>query len=604
MSDRDPLQQLADFGTGGPVNPLPAAEVRRLGDRRRARRTAVAAVAGVTAVLAVAVPAGLYAARDDGSQPPDVVETPTVTSIPEGFPLDRNAYEFGPDGTREGPSAEVEVERALPCDAEPLGSASELDRLAFVNGGGEFTDSRELLLFDDETAAREVLDETRRTVEGCDDDQNDGIRLTWRTENADTGQDSVTFIQGVPGAMGGTTYQYTRVGSAILTVQWASEGGGDLAEQTAITKAIVPDMCVFTAEGCPDDSPSPSSTPTVKEIADDFPLADGFPEQSEYGAEGYTGPSRTLDPVAYDLCGQPLPDPAFRDRLLAGYRSAEDHRTRQLTTYADADAAVAASRAVIEAFRECATEGPDADGYVSEREVRQLTLGGESWAVLDRATMNGSETPFGSTLLVVRLGRAVIIEDHSGHAGYPTDDGIQELSERLTAPIAAMCAFTQSGCGDDEAAATDTAAPEDTAAPDETEQPDTSSGGFGPSFGGLRLGDGFAEIEAAGWTVAGDGECVGLLPPGGGHMEQAMYQEGIGVASVSGPEGSSTPEGIRAGSSVNDLQAAYPGTTFSLSEGSGTAVVRLDGPGYWEFGIHDSYVMWVFLVHDDRTCTA
>lgn len=600
MSDRDPLQQLADFGTGGPVNPLPAAEVRRLGDRRRARRTAVSAVAGVTAVLAVAVPAALYAARDGGSRPPEVVETPTVTSIPDDFPLDRKAYAFGPDGDRQGPAAGVEVQHALPCDAEPIASAPELDRLAFSNSGeGDFTDSRELLLFDDEATARSVLEETRRAVESCDDQAQDGIQLLWRLETADTGHDSVTFTQGVPNELGGATYQYTRVGSAILTVQWASEGGGDVAEQTEITRAIVPDMCVFTAEGCPDDSPSPSSTPTVKEIAADFPLADGFPEQSELGEEGYTGPSRTLDPVTYDLCGQPLPDPAFRDRLVAGYESAEDHRTRQLTTYADADAAVAASRAIIEAFRECATEGPDADGYVSEREVQDLRLGGESWAVLDRATMNGGETPFGSTLLVVRLGRAVIIEDHGGHAGYPTTDGIQELSERLATPIAAMCAFTVAGCsGDDVVESPTTGTPrgegEDTAA----------DRGFGPSLGGLRLGEGLAQIESAGWSLAGDGECIGLLPPGGGHIEQGMFQEGVGVASIVDTMNEGTPEGIKAGSSKAAVQEAYPGATFTGGAGAERAVVRLDGPGQWEIGLADDEVVTVALVHDDGTCTA
>lgn len=602
MSDRDPLQQLADFGTGGPVNPLPAAEVRRLGDRRRARRTAVSAVAGVTAVLAVAVPAAIYAGRDGGSQPPEVVETPTVTSIPDDFPLDRNAYDFGADGDRQGPAAAVEVERALPCGAEPLASAAESDRLAFVNSGGEFTDSRELLLFDDEAAALGVMQATRRAVDECATDDSGPIPLLWTTEEADTGADSVTFRQGVPEEMGGTTYQYTRVGAAILAVQWSGEGGGDVAEQTAVTQAITPAMCLFTAEGCAGESPSPAPTGTVREIADDFPLADGFPERSEHGEKGYTGPNRTIDPIAYELCGKPLPEPVFRDRLLAGYENPEDYRTRQLTTYADADAAVAASRAIIEAFRECATEGPDADGYTSEREVQELTLGGESWAVLDRATYDGGATPFGGTLLVVRVGRAVLLEDHGGHAGYPTPDGIQELSERLAAPIAAMCAFTVAGCADD-APATGDAAPDASDGPDETE-PDTSTGGFGPVYAGLRLGDGFTQIEAAGWTLSGSGDCVGLLPPGGGHMEQAMYQEGIGVASVSGPEGASTPEGIKAGSSVNDVQAAYPDATFTVSEGSGKAVVRLDGPGYWEFGIHDSYVMWIFLVHDDRTCTA
>jgi hypothetical protein len=592
MSDRDPLQQLADFGTGGPVNPLPAAEVRRLGDRRRARRTAVSVVAGATAVLAVAVPAGLYAARDGGKAPdlPPTTNSPSVTSIPDDFPLDREAYDFGAAGERQGPAAAVEVERALPCNAEPLASAAAVDRLAFVNTGEEFTDSRELLLFDDEATARGVLEETRRAVEACATDDGGDLPLIWTTEDADTGADSVTFRQGVPEEMGGTTYQYTRVGSAVLTVQWRSEGGGDVAEQTAITQAITPAMCVFTVDGCTTaESPSPDPTPTMKEIADDFPLADGFPERSERGEKGYTGPNRTIDPIAYDLCGEPLPDPAFRDRLLAGYESAEDYRTRQLTTYADADAAVAASRAIIQAFEDCATEGPDADGYTSEREVQKLTLGGESWAVLDRATFDGGATPFGGTLLVVRVGRAVLLEDHGGHAGYPNPDGVQELSQRLATPIAAMCAFTLAGCGGSDAEPSETAG---------------ADGGFGPSLGGLRLGEGLAQVESAGWTLTGTGDCRGLVPPGGGHMEGAMYQEGVGVASIVDALGEGTPEGITTGSSKAALQEAYPAATFTGQADAERAVVRLDGPGQWEFSLFEGEVVSLALAHDDATCTA
>ncbi|HSX69169.1 hypothetical protein [Nocardioides sp.] len=598
MPDRDPLQQLASFGTGGPVDPLPATEVRRLGDRRRARRTAVASVTGVAAVLAVVVPAGLYAARDGsgGAVPPGTSTSAGPATIPADFPLDREAYDFGENGQRSGPAAGVTVEQPLPCGRDPLASRPVTDRLGFANEGDEFRDHRQLLLYADESAAAAAMAAAAAAVEGCTTDPGTGAgtggTLTWTALPADTGFATATYRQGVQEAMGGRTFQLTRVGRAVLQVAWIGEGGGDVAGQSAVTEAIAPAMCGWSASGCA--SPSPTETPgtdpdpAVKEIADDFPLMDGFPERSERGEKGYVGPNRTIEPIALEACGAPVPDLEPRDRLLGRYESAEDYRTRQLTTYADAESAVAASRALVQAFKDCPSDGPDAEGYTSEHEVQKLTLGGESWAILDRATFDGGQTPFGSTLLVVRVGRAVLVEEHGGHAGYPNAEGIQELSQRLATPIAVMCAFTQAGCGDD-------AEPSETAGAD---------GGFGPSLGGLRLGEDLAQVESAGWSLTGTGDCRGLLPPGGGHMEGAMYQEGIGVASVVDALGEGTPEGIKTGSSKAALQDAYPTATFTGQADAERAVVRLDGPGQWEFTLFEGEVVSLALVHDDATCTA
>lgn len=450
----DSLRALADHG-GAPMTPLAPSEVRRLGDRRRARRTAAAAVASVAVIAAVATPIALLGGQGEPDQPPttsgatSTTPSPVQTSIPDGFPLDRGAYDFGAEGDRRGPAPDVQVAQPSPCGITVLGGPLVTDRLAFANLGNEFEDHRQLLLYANEKDAVGVMGNVERAVAACPTEPFEGMTLTWQTKVADVGHPSFTVAQGVQGSVGGTTFQLTRVGRAILQVAWSGEGGGDVAGQADVTRQITPEMCVWSSTGC-SDGPPVTTSPTgsgTKEIAADFPLADGFPEQSELGAEGYQGPNRTLDPLGIEVCGSPLPDLPHRDRLLASYQSAEDGRTRQLTTYADADAAVAASRAFVEAFRACPVDPePDETGYVSERTVQDLTLGGESWALLDRATLDGGETPFGSTLVVVRVGRAVLIEDHGGHAGYPSAEGIAELSDGLSVPIAAMCAFTVAGC--------------------------------------------------------------------------------------------------------------------------------------------------------------
>ncbi|MDO7867572.1 DUF4232 domain-containing protein [Nocardioides jiangxiensis] len=264
MSDRDPLDQLARFGSGGPVSPLPPAEVRRLGDRRRARRTALTGVAGAVAVLAVVVPAGLHALRDAGPAPtPPTSSGTAAASIPDDFPLGLGAQDYGSDGHVEGPGRDVAGPTPTPCDADPLGSSPSTDRLGFANIAVEFEDYRHLSLYEDEQAAREVMQAARDAVAACPTEAFDSMTLTWWSRTADTGYESQTFSQGVRNAIGGTTYQLTRVGRAVLTVAFSGEGVAAPRELTAITRQIAPHMCVFTAGGCDASGASTTATPTA-----------------------------------------------------------------------------------------------------------------------------------------------------------------------------------------------------------------------------------------------------------------------------------------------------------------------------------------------------
>ncbi|TCJ24387.1 DUF4232 domain-containing protein [Nocardioides jejuensis] len=272
MSDRDPLEQLARLGSGGPVTPLPPAEVRRLGDRRRARRTAVTGVAGAVAVLAVVIPASLYAARDDGAtpEPPSSSDTATTSippkdRIPAGFPLGLGAHDYGSDGHTEGPGRDVSGTTPTPCNADPLASRTATDRLAFASLAVELEDYRHLSLYADEKDARSVMKAAADAVAACPTEPFDAMTMMWTSRAADTGYESLTFSQGYRDAIGGTTFQLTRVGRAVLMVAFSGEGVAEPATLTPITKQIAPHMCVFTPEGC---GPDASSTPTATTPAD------------------------------------------------------------------------------------------------------------------------------------------------------------------------------------------------------------------------------------------------------------------------------------------------------------------------------------------------
>lgn len=77
----DPIRDLENFGTGGvPVTPLEPAQVRRLGDRRRARRHSGIAALAAVAVIAAVTPAVLLATQGgDNSPPPAAPPSPTPT---------------------------------------------------------------------------------------------------------------------------------------------------------------------------------------------------------------------------------------------------------------------------------------------------------------------------------------------------------------------------------------------------------------------------------------------------------------------------------------------------------------------------------------------
>ncbi len=231
-------------------------------------------------------------------------------------------------------------------------------------------------------------------------------------------------------------------GAALLVTQtygeWPDVAVG--VDQTAERLAdVVAAMDVF-AEG---------GDATTEEIPDDFPMLAGWPASSEADGSGRSGPVRDADPVAFAACGAEWQEPARVDRVTSGWDSAEDYRTRQLTTYADDDAAAAAVADLAAFEQSCPTEPAGEDGFATERQVRPVALGDEAWAILERDTSDGRPSPFGASTVVVRVGRAVLVVSHGGHAGYPDGDGqsqVDAIGSQAAKAIAMMCQFTRTGC--------------------------------------------------------------------------------------------------------------------------------------------------------------
>lgn len=83
----DPIRDLENFDSGGlGMTPLAPAQVRRLGDRRRARRNAGLVAASVVAVLAVASPVALLANRGSGDDAPSPARSISPSPSPSPSP--------------------------------------------------------------------------------------------------------------------------------------------------------------------------------------------------------------------------------------------------------------------------------------------------------------------------------------------------------------------------------------------------------------------------------------------------------------------------------------------------------------------------------------
>ncbi len=202
-----------------------------------------------------------------------------------------------------------------------------------------------------------------------------------------------------------------------------------------------------------DQARVPSGTKAGEEIGSDFPLVEGWPDdsQAESPDGGLDGPSRQLAPLRITLCDTTAPDPQHTDRLSATWRNPEDGRDRQLTTYADADRAVAAMRALVKVYQDCSEE-PANDGFVRHYEAIRSSVGGESWALVTWYEYEGAPSIGRQIVHLIRVGRAILLDTTSneGMGGPGQQDEVQSAidaqADGTAAAVAAMCRFTVAGC--------------------------------------------------------------------------------------------------------------------------------------------------------------
>jgi hypothetical protein len=464
----EPTDPFTHFDPEVPV-PLPAADIRRRGDRLRRRNTGLAIAGGVAAVALIAAPLAVLTGGDERAQDPAVpvpaVVTPSpgtaalVSTIPDDFPL-----ASGYPGTNEDRSSVSVLPDVATTEFDLCGTGfspavDALTDTAVVGlSGAEDSRERMLTVWADVPSATAALVTARDALAGC---AEDGFVTTERETSYDT--EAVAFTEQAgpevdPNALGLGVYEVVRVRNAVYLSYDYGEGGGTAAAARAGVAAafdasspVVGAMYdVFAGGSGGLTEPPPSGPGAASDDLSSFPLASGWPDPAsvEPGEPGLQGPAPDLEPIDYRVCDTPLPVPTTTGDLRALYGNVEDSRSRRLLTFATADEAVSFMDSA-RAFNEACTEYPpsEVDDTVLINETVDTALGGQSFAAYYSTETSGEPAIGLRVSQFVRLGRAVLIDTAYGEGIRSSAPGVLEGMVRATAGVvSAMCAFTEAGC--------------------------------------------------------------------------------------------------------------------------------------------------------------
>jgi hypothetical protein len=262
VSDHDSFETFkATMSTD--LHPLPAAEVRRRGDRLRRRNTALAVAGGtVAAMTAIGVPIALTqtGGSSDGdaglvaTQGPSADAVEWRTDVPEGFPVTGGFP--GPEAGGRTTTGPYQAQAVGPCAGPAWDVSGALDSLAAVyQDPSEGGLDRVVAVFADDEEASARLAELARQVETCEPQGQPPVSA--EPLPSDLGEESVVFVNGYDETGEGFLHQAVRVGNAVLYSTAYFNGAGDSAvvEQTRELEQdrsaeVVTAMCVFAADPC------------------------------------------------------------------------------------------------------------------------------------------------------------------------------------------------------------------------------------------------------------------------------------------------------------------------------------------------------------------
>lgn len=435
---------------GTPVNPLPASEVRRRGDRMRRRNNALASVGGVAAALVViATPLAVVANQSsdgDADRPPIASNGPTQVAWKQEIPGTVDVGS-GLAGAATTPAVEtsdrpgvatVEVCATTLFDAEDGTVDTAGATWAGEEGTGNAGNARTLVLYPDAVAATAVVEGLRAGAEQCRTETSGTDTLTYDLTDADLPADEAFVLargyvaEGEQSAQGVDYYVVARTGNAVLVTvdPYAAAADEQVTFEQERVAEVVDQMQVFS-----ETASRAVGTDDTTELDDlipaEFPLLEGFPEQSAASgrAVGREGPARDLDLAPYnpplvEACGtEPTGAPTPTDTMYAGWRDPSIGMLRQLMTFDSEEDAQTYAEAVVQVFEDCPEEQ---DGGVTRFHERSEESGYGDFAasVVTRFEVDGEPGPGHAVVQAVRVGASVLLFTAQTETAEPVDPAV------------------------------------------------------------------------------------------------------------------------------------------------------------------------------------
>lgn len=447
----DPLDELAGFDPGPSMNPMPPADVRRLGDRLRRRNTAVAGVGAALAVALVAAPiAGLSGDDDNRLEPAEPGLTSKVLLTADELPARKRLTEWQESVDQEGevlactpsPPAALDAEASVRRDfaADVAGAPAGEAPTAVVR--------TEVLRFADAATAEQYYDQASGWILGCPggDDLAKKAAEANHTLDLEGGRGEVRrhdfYAPDICTECGAIRFDHMGVavfGDRMVLVSFAEVGGPLQPEGLDATMQQLFGAAVTKAGGqiTGGSSSGREESPAPPDLAG-FPLAAGWPDESDNSDYRFDPPSRDNESMVtgdeLTACGDTPPDTAPLDRLTARLTGPSDARVRELRLFPDTQEAVSFVAHLRNLYQSCPTSDTLGGPPTFTTTARAGSLGEESLDV--RVASDGIGR---SAITVVRIGDAVLVENISDEGlGAEVDALATAAHENLADVIAAM----------------------------------------------------------------------------------------------------------------------------------------------------------------------
>jgi len=501
----DPLETFESLRMFTPsTRPLPAAEVRRQGDRLRRRNTAGLVLGSAAVVAAVAVggtwlgssrpdvvppvsPGPSPTVSDDASPTPtqsDPPAAPEETRIPAAFPLNDGWPEPGDGGITE-PSPDYMSwfgERETSCGDRlpmPPGSAG---RLTSIWTDPAESRSRELLTFETDAEAQQFSADVKALYAACAPTPDPDLPVTritqvrdWDLNYGDETWEARMLLradgQQVPHEQ---VVQMTRLGHALF-ISYGSDENDDIQTMSETyfgeSDGVLRAVCEEIAGACEPGSVEPEqptstltpypmyvdAAPASEQVGQgdvpDLAIDVDLPDMTGDGGEIFAPAADVRGVDRMLVCGQPIldQDASFTGRLATSSSGPEFFTYRQVISFPDAAAAQAQMEHVRGLVRGCerhATESGTTEIVWTEVDADtgyDSFMAGYGYYAFgeDYAANTG-----GDIVQLTRVGRAILVVGDTGE--YSGAESIQWAAPNFTqrskqlAPL--LCSFTDAGC--------------------------------------------------------------------------------------------------------------------------------------------------------------